>query len=784
MRSVRIAIGLLVGVACLTAQDFALIRGGSLPGRPELRVDDFEMQVHPVTNREYKRFVDATGYPAPLHWENGRIPPGMEDHPVVFVNRFDVAAYVKWRTELEGRVYRLPTRAEWEYAACAGRGDARYPWGNEPPDGRANYDPTGQRTFDQWRKFLRPVGTTPPNPWGLYDLAGNVWQMVDSYPDPATSMYVYRVENPIERETGLAGGSWARGEYYLRCGVFGSASAGIRHPDIGFRLVREPQGSTHFRSQVRRVVAAPVAQGGVFLSWQWLPSDEPGLGFHVYRTPRRDAAGIRLTREPVRDATSFVDPSPPRGTRIYYRVRPVDAHGREGPPSEWVGVLAGGEPTNLVAVFEPTVQTGSFAPVFGDLDGDGVLDVVLRLDNGITEMSRDPGVPVELEAFTSYGRALWRRPLVRHDHCFGNANNVPVNVFDLDGDGKAEVIVRLQEGDDVYLAILDGMTGRVIRKTPWTPMVSDFARSSTRIHMAIAFLDGQRPFIITQTGLYENEVIDAYDSQLHKLWTYRSFGETNGSGSHHIDVADLDGDGRDEVIIGTMALNPDGRLRWALYREHPDIVAINRILPDRPGRQVYYVVESRVHAGVYVADAATGKLIWKVNAEDDPRWVHGHTGWAADMWEGSPGMELLANRDGHDVKDLVLFAATGKILMNPFPGGWRPVNWTGGSVRDLLSSDGQRLARYDGHAVVELAGKAPVPIPGCSCRMVADLVGDFRDEIVCIGQSPNGKNALLVFTNTEPTHTRQVTRVARREYRLWLARNWGGGYPSYFEWEP
>ena len=73
-------------------------------------------------------------------------------------------------------------------------------------------------------------------------------------------------------------------------------------------------------------------------------------------------------------------------------------------------------------------------------------------------MSRDPGVPVELEAFTSYGRSLWRRPLVFHDHCFGNANNVPVVVFDLDGDGKAEVIARLQEGDKVYVAVLDGMT--------------------------------------------------------------------------------------------------------------------------------------------------------------------------------------------------------------------------------------------------------------------------------------------------------------------------------------
>jgi rhamnogalacturonan endolyase len=328
------------------------------------------------------------------------------------------------------------------------------------------------------------------------------------------------------------------------------------------------------------------------------------------------------------------------------------------------------------------------------------------------------------------------------------------------------------------------MTGEVRRKTPWTPMATDFAKSSTRIHLSIAYLNGKTPAVITQTGLYENEIFDAFDVELNKLWTFRSFGETNGSGSHHADVADLDGDGRDEVLDGTTALNPDGTLRWSIYRQHPDIVSVKRILPGAKERQVAYVVESSAHAGVYVVDARSGRIVWKVNREDDPRWSHGHSGWISDIWDGSPGMEIFANRDGHAGKDNVLFSAVGKLLADPFPGGLRPVNWTGAATRELLSGDGNRLGRFDGKTV------APLPLPPPAggargrCGMVADLAGDYRDEIVCTGATGEGNPAVLVYSNIEPAARRELSRTENREYRLWIARNQGAGYASYFEWEP
>ncbi|MGB9605295.1 MAG: formylglycine-generating enzyme family protein, partial [Bryobacteraceae bacterium] len=202
----RVIAFVALAAASLPAADYVLVRGGLLrPGQPMLRLDDFEIAVHPVTNAEYKAFVDETGYPPPLHWEKGGIPQGFENHPVIFVNRSDAWAYARWLSRKEKRNYRLPTAAEFEYGARAGNPDARYPWGDASPDDtRANYDARGDRHFAAWRKYLKPVKSYPPNAWGLYDMAGNVWQMVDTYPDPATAQFKYRIETPETEEGAIA----------------------------------------------------------------------------------------------------------------------------------------------------------------------------------------------------------------------------------------------------------------------------------------------------------------------------------------------------------------------------------------------------------------------------------------------------------------------------------------------------------------------------------------------------------------------------------------------------
>jgi rhamnogalacturonan endolyase len=313
-------------------------------------------------------------------------------------------------------------------------------------------------------------------------------------------------------------------------------------------------------------------------------------------------------------------------------------------------------------------------------------------------------------------------------------------------------------------------------------MATDLSLSSTRIQMSIAYLDGKNPAVITQTGIYENEIITAYDNKMNKLWDYNSFMETNGSGGHKIEVADVDGDGRQEIIYGTTCLNPDGVMRWSIYRQHPDLISIHDYIPERKGLEVFYIVESSVNAGVYMVDANTGELIWKNNREDDPVWSHGHVGWTADIWSGSEGMEAVSNRAGHDDKTLLLFSSGGKRLMDSFPPGFIPMEWDGDETRELVGDNGRILGNFNGSEIVPEKGIIPNPVPGSKLIFTADLYGDFRSEMVVSGKDTDGKDMIMVVTSTEPINSSFIAPSEEIDYRLWLSRNKGGGYGQVYEY--
>jgi serine/threonine-protein kinase len=207
--------------------------------RRQVHLDAFYMDRTPVTNLQFKVFLDVTGYKPQdperflSHFRFGKLPPGQEHHPVTYVSWDDARAYALWAGK------RLPTEAEWEKAA-RGVDGRRYPWGRaEPGASRANYGNA--------RNGLVPVGSFPEgaSPYGILDLAGNVWEWCEDFDDP--SFYsAGPAHNPKNTRRGekallvMRGGSWMYGASSLRTYARRSLEAHYRLADGGFRCAKTP----------------------------------------------------------------------------------------------------------------------------------------------------------------------------------------------------------------------------------------------------------------------------------------------------------------------------------------------------------------------------------------------------------------------------------------------------------------------------------------------------------------------------------------------------------------
>jgi formylglycine-generating enzyme required for sulfatase activity len=207
---------------------------GDADERPAHAVDvrAFRMARHAVTFAQYDEYTDATGRPRADDAGYGR-----GRHPVIHVSWDDAQAFIRWLNG-NGAHYRLPSEAEWEYAARAGS-SAHFPWGDALPDGHANGAGTGARGR---HAHAAPVGSYGPNAWGLYDMIGNVEQWVaDCYREsyaaaPADASVVD--DTPCAQRV-RRGGSWGHAPLFLRVDYRGSGPARLHSDALGFRLARD-----------------------------------------------------------------------------------------------------------------------------------------------------------------------------------------------------------------------------------------------------------------------------------------------------------------------------------------------------------------------------------------------------------------------------------------------------------------------------------------------------------------------------------------------------------------
>jgi len=224
-------------------------------------VSEFSIGRFPVTHDEYQRFVRATGYPAPAIralpliaagerdalfkelaapyvWNENQPPANRGGHPIVLVRYEDAQAYCRWLTEAVGRMFRVPTEAEWEKAARGGAAGLRYPWGNDIDESRCNYlvDRSSKRD-----RGTRPAGTYSPNAFGIYDIVGNVWEWVCDWYSP--DYYAgSETQDPRGPASGVMrivrGGSWVNDDVsMLRCAYRHKVPPDTYAYSVGFRVV-------------------------------------------------------------------------------------------------------------------------------------------------------------------------------------------------------------------------------------------------------------------------------------------------------------------------------------------------------------------------------------------------------------------------------------------------------------------------------------------------------------------------------------------------------------------
>lgn len=533
----------------------------------------------------------------------------------------------------------------------------------------------------------------------------------------------------------------------------------------------------------RGTVALHRADGSVYVGWRLLASDPQDIAFHVYRQLSPEAKPERINDKPLTGGTNFIDkalPASAGGAAKYFVRAVVDGKEQEA-------AYAGASAKGAAAVLGAAVRNGPGEPPFvrikfdgnyvaqkvaiADLDGDGRYDYVIKQPDFNVDPYHMPGYwkksedTYKIEAYNADGKLLWR-----YDMGWSIEEGIwysPYVVYDVDGDGKAEVYAKAGEGDPrdpdgrvttgpEYLVKIDGATGKVLRKIPWPDRngYEDYNYYCRNL-LGIAYLDGKRPHLIVERGTYTLIKVEAYGPDLEPVWKWNSSDEKDkykGQGMHGMHAADVDGDGRDEVVIGSAILDDNGKGLWTRGVGHPDGCHVGDIDPARAGLEIFYAIETSQKRGgaVCLVDARTGEMIW---GNDEPtKHVHS-TGMAADIIAEHPGLECYAGEQ--DKSRYWLYTAGGRRIGDKDIGGLGPraAWWDADAQKEFIGKSG--VGDFEDEVQDRIEGK----VIG-----IADCLGDWREEIITALPGE-----VRIHSTTIVADTRRVCLMQDRLYRLDVA---------------
>ena len=520
----------------------------------------------------------------------------------------------------------------------------------------------------------------------------------------------------------------------------------------------------------RGTVALTIDGNTAYVGWRLLKTDPAGAGFNIYRKEVGVSDYQKINKEPVISSTNYIDKTVKPGKAYRYTMKVVSNNREENTIGEApLFMLTGNQPFYSIKLRD-NVQPKRIG--IGDLDGDGAFDFVVQLPDFNVDPYHMPGYwvrspePYRLDAYSSKGKYLWR-----YDMGWSIETGTwyaPYLVYDIDQDGMAEVYAKGGEGDPrerdghvlegpEYLVKIDGRNGSITAKQDWLSkdgFNGDYNYWS-RNFLSVAYFDGKNPSLVMQRGTYTIIKTEALNRDLRRVWYWESTGEYEkyrGQGQHGIMQADIDSDGKDELIPGTFALDDNGKPMWFTGLKHSDAGYVADIDPSRPGLEIFYGIESRSSKnGVCLVDAATGEIIWGY----DGSTVHVHSqGMIGDIDPEYPGMECYAGEAKGGDK-FFLYSASGKRLSDKDMGSLtpRPLWWDADDLKEInLNRD---IIKFKGDTLLKTEGKVV---------FVGDIIGDWREEIIT---SLPGE--LRIYSTNIPAENRKVCLMQNRQYRLGAA---------------
>ena len=571
----------------------------------------------------------------------------------------------------------------------------------------------------------------------------------------------------------------------------------------------------------RGLIGIPTEEG-MYFSWRMTLEDAAGLQFDLYRSSN-GGAEVKLNKEPIDRTSDFLD-----RTVDYTVDNRWILKATTGEVATWTRLK--GEKRNpylSIPVCKPEdgeIAGESFTYTandcsVGDLDGDGEYEIILKWSPSNSKRPPQRGFTgnTYLDAYKMDGTRLWRidlGPNVR-----SGAATTNFLVFDFDGDGCAEICCKTGDGTvdglghrigdaqadwrtwdkksptygkivngPEYLTVFEGRTGKELDSKEYIPTRypldgwggvggncgnDNTGGRSDRFTAGVAFLDGKTPSPVMVRGWYGRTVVAAWtftNGALKHTWTFDSaapgWEAYSGMGNHSVTVADFDGDGCDEICVGAMTVDHDGKGLFTTGLRHGDALHAGRFIPSRQGMQVFGVHENegdneivKRTPAVAMFDGATGEIIWQDGLGQDAG-----RGVAADIDPRYDGAECWCNIGGLRRGD------TGEIICNRKPDSCNfTIYWDADPLAELL--DHVSISKWNWNAEsTDLLLKAEGVVSNNGTKgnpcLSGDILGDWREEVIWASED---QTELRIYSTTIPAVDRRATWMNDRQYRLAIA---------------